>query len=248
MNDALQRELDYHERLYSGFAQQHFAKPAVRALRAHLAARILDRTGAGRHSRVLSLGCGIGDTEMLIAPHVGELVGIDLSPKAVAQAREDAVRLGLRNTVFVEGTMDRDLGSFDAVIAVFFLHHLPDDLLAAAPARIAAHLDGHGVFFSLDPSRNRLSGRVGRVVVPALMKKYQTEDERELDPGETAALFAGAGFAASSSIYDFGSSPLAGLLPSWRWGYQAARAADDWILRIPALRGLGSNFEILARL
>ena len=248
MSDALQRELDYHERLYSGFAQQHFAKAAVRALRAHLAARILKRTGAGRQSRVLSLGCGIGDTELLIAPHVGEMVGLDLSPKAVAQAREDALRLGLRNTVFVEGTMDRDLGSFDAVIAVFFLHHLPDDLLAAAPSRIAAHLDGDGVFYSLDPSRNRLSGRVGRVVVPRLMKRYQTEDERELDPGETAALFTRAGFTAAGAIYDFGSSPLAGLLPSWRWGYEAARIADDWILRIPALRGLGSNFEILARL
>lgn len=248
MSDALQRELEYHERLYSGFAQQHFAKPAVRALRTHLAARILDRTGAGRHSRVLSLGCGIGDTELLLAPHLGELVGLDLSPKAIAQAREDALRLGLRNTVFVEGTMDRDLGSFDAVIAVFFLHHLPDDLLAAAPSRIAAHLNGAGVFYSLDPSRNRLSGRVGRFVVPKLMKKYQTADERELDPAETAELFARAGFAADAAIYDFGSSPLAGLFPSWKWGYDAARAADDWILRVPALRGLGSNFEILSRL
>lgn len=248
MSDALERELEYHERLYSGFAQQHFAKPAVRALRAHLAARILDRTGAGRQSRVLSLGCGIGDTEMLIAPHVGELVGLDLSPKAIGQARDDARRLGLRNTTFVEGTMDRDLGSFDAVIAVFFLHHLPDDLLAAAPARVTEFLDGDGVFYSLDPSFRRLSGRVGRIVVPRLMKKYQTEDERELDPRETEALFARAGFTAAAVIYDFGSSPLAGLLPSWRWGYKAARIADDWILRVPALRGLGSNFEILARL
>ena len=33
-DDVLKRELDYHEKLYSGFAQRHFARPAVRALRA----------------------------------------------------------------------------------------------------------------------------------------------------------------------------------------------------------------------
>ena len=48
--EVVARELDYHERLYSGFAQQHFAKPAVRALRAHMAKRILRLTGAGARS------------------------------------------------------------------------------------------------------------------------------------------------------------------------------------------------------
>ena len=32
MNPVRQRELEYHEQLYSGFAQAHFARPAVRAL------------------------------------------------------------------------------------------------------------------------------------------------------------------------------------------------------------------------
>ena len=38
---VLERELAYHEKLYSGFAQTHFARPAVRALRAHMVERIL---------------------------------------------------------------------------------------------------------------------------------------------------------------------------------------------------------------
>jgi len=49
------RELEHHEKLYSGFAQKHFAKPAVRALRAYMVRRILRVTGAGRNSAVLSL-------------------------------------------------------------------------------------------------------------------------------------------------------------------------------------------------
>src|SRR5512142_1763209 len=101
---ALERELAYHEELYSGFAQAHFARPAVRALRRHMVGRILALTGAGAQSRVLSMGCGIGDTELLLAPHVGEVVGVDLSPAAIRQARADAEKAGIRNARFEEGT------------------------------------------------------------------------------------------------------------------------------------------------
>src|SRR5579872_1065698 len=130
---VLQRELAYHEKLYSGFAQKHFARPAVRALRGHMVQRILRLTGAGPQSRVLSLGCGIGDTELLLAPHVREVVGVDLSPAAVKQARADAERLGIGNARFEQGT-GAD-GQYDAVIAIFFLHHLPDAELAALPRK-----------------------------------------------------------------------------------------------------------------
>jgi SAM-dependent methyltransferase len=244
VNSALDRELAYHEKLYSGFAQQHFAKPAVRAMRAHLVQRILSLTGAGKSSRVLSLGCGIGDTELLLAPHVGEVVGIDLSPSAIRQARADAERLGIANARFEQGTWAS--GEYDVVIAIFFLHHLPDAELAAVPGQVREMLAGGGRFYSLDPSRHRLSGVVGRLLIPALMKRYQTEDERELDPASTGELFRSAGFTTEVSVYDFGSSPLAGLFPSWAGGYRLARRVDDLLLRRAAFRHRGSNFEITA--
>lgn len=247
-HEVLARELEYHEQLYSGFAQRHFARPAVRALRRHLAERILRVTGAGGGARLLSLGCGIGDTELLLAPHVGELVGLDLSGAAVRQAQADAEKLGIRNARFLQGTLpDEEAAPFDAVIAVFFLHHLTDAALAAMPGQVWRILKPGGVFYSLDPSKRRLSGAVGRVLFPGLMKKYQTEDERELEPEATACLFREAGFAARWEMYDFGSSPLAGLLPGWRMGYRLARKLDDAILRLPVLRHRGSNFEVIAR-
>ena len=245
VNPVLRRELEYHEKLYSGFAQQHFARPAVRALRRNMVTRILRMTGAGPRSRVLSLGCGIGDTELLLAPYVANLVGVDLSPAAIRQACADRNRLGITNARFEEGTTAA--GEFDAIIAIFFLHHLSDSDLAALPARVAAQLAPDGVFYSLDPSRQRLSGAIGRRLVPNLMKKYQSPDERELEAGATAALFRSAGLETQTTMYDFGSSPLAGLFPGWRFGYQAARALDDLLLRIPLLRRAGSNFEIVAR-
>jgi SAM-dependent methyltransferase len=244
VSDAHQRELAYHEKLYSGFAQSHFARPAVRELRANMVQRILRLTGVTRSSRVLSLGCGIGDTELLLAPHVGEVVGVDLSPAAIRQARADAERLAIRNARFELGTAVE--GCFDAAIAIFFLHHLPDEELAALPHKLRAQMPD-GVFYSLDPSRRRLSGVVGRLLIPGLMKRYQTEDERELVPEETRAFFDAAGWRAEVSMYDFGSSPLAGLFPGWAAGYRMARALDDRILRVPGLAHRGSNFELVAR-
>jgi SAM-dependent methyltransferase len=246
----LARELEYHEKLYSGLAQAHFARPAVRALRCHMVARILQMTGAGKTSRVLSLGCGIGDTELLLAPYVAEVVGVDLSPAAVRQARFDAGQLGIRNARFREGSGTEGSaaeGPFDVVIAVFLLHHLPEAALEELPRQLHERLTPGGVFYSLDPSRRRLSGTVGRLLIPWMMKRYQTPDERELEPESTCRLFRDAGFDARVEIYDFGSSPLAGLFPGWGRGYMAARALDDWLLQAPALQRRGSNFEIVAR-
>lgn len=244
----LERELRYHEKLYSGFAQKHFARPAVRALRAHMVRRILPLLPDAPRARVLSLGCGIGDTELLLAPHVRELRGVDLSPAAVRQARADAAAAGVTNAEFVEGSLDSLEGEFDLVFGVFFLHHLPDAMLEAAPGRIARLLAPGGIVYALDPNRYRLSGAIGSLLIPKLMRKYQSDDERELDPAWTAALFRRAGYECRIGYYDFASSPLAGLFPGWRAGYAAARAADDAITRIPGLQRLGSNFELVASL
>jgi hypothetical protein len=78
------------------------------------------------------------------------------------------------------------------------------------------------------------------------MRKYQSPDERELDASSTARLFAHAGLDTRIDFYDFVSSPLAGLLPGWEMGYRAARRVDDMIVRVPLLRRLGSNFEVIA--
>ncbi len=247
---ALAREIEYHERLYAGFAQQHFARLAVRALRAHMVSRILQATGAAQKTRVLSLGCGIGDTELLLAPYVAEIVGVDLSPAAIRQARGDAARTGQTNLRYIEGTVESaglQAGSFDLIIAIFFLHHLPDVMLAALPRKIHELLAPGGWFYSLDPSRRRLSGAVGRLLIPKLMRKYQSPDERELDAGTTRALFAQTGLNARTDFYDFVSSPLAGLFPGWAVGYRVARVVDDAMLRIPLVRQIGSNFEVIAR-
>jgi SAM-dependent methyltransferase len=242
----LQLEIDYHEKLYAGFAQSHFAKPAVRALREHMVRRILKQTAAAKASRVLSLGCGIGDTELLLAPNVGHVTGLDLSPSAIRQAKQDSANLN--NVQFIEGTPETAQiapKSFDVVIAIFFLHHLPDTIPGLA-SQIAAILKPGGVFYSLDPSRYRLSGAIGELLIPKLMAKYQSPNERQLAPQTTTDHFVTAGLDARFEYYDFISTPLAGLFPAWRLGYRAARRIDEALIRTPLLNRASSNFEIIA--
>jgi SAM-dependent methyltransferase len=249
MSSPIERELAYYEDLYGGFAQRHFAKPAVTAFRRYLAARIIARTKLQPDWRVLSLGCGIGDTELLLAPRVGEILGLDLSPKAVAQASEDARRAGISNVRFCAGDWRSVLagnGRFDLVLGIFFLHHLTDAELTEAPAQLLMVLRPRGLVYALEPSAHRLAGFIGKLLVPHLMKHYQTEDERQLLAAPTGALFRGAGYSTETEWFDLVSTPLAGLLPSWRAGYTAARLLDHLLLRVPGLRSWSANFEVIA--
>ncbi len=249
MSTPVERELAYYEDLYGGFAQQHFAKPAVVAFRRYLASRIVEQTGVDANSRVLSLGCGIGDTELLLAPRVGEIVGVDLSPKAVAQARVDASRAGIRNVRFLDGNWQdaiRGMDRFDLVLGVFFFHHLTDTELAQVPVDLNQVLRPGGKVYALEPSARRLAGMIGKIVVPHLMKKYQTDDERQLLGGVMGDLFRARGYTVRVNWFDFLSTPLAGLLPSWGAGYRVSRAVDHALVKVPGLRELSANFDLVA--
>lgn len=246
----LARERAHHDRLYSGFAQVHFAKPAVAAFRRHFARRFAARVQPPAGARVLSAGCGIGDFELLIAPLVGFVEGFDLSPPAIEEARAAAARSGAGNVRFECGdyeSVEFPPHSFDVVLAKFFLHHLDASAQSAFAQRARIWLKPGGCVYALDPSRWRLSGAAGRLLIPSKMALFQTEDEAPIEARRLRRVFEEAGFAAQTRMYDFVSTPLAGLFPGWRAGYCAARAADDVLVRIPLLRFFGSNVELLAR-
>jgi SAM-dependent methyltransferase len=81
-----------------------------------------------RGSRVLDAGCGMGRYTFPLAERGLEVEGLDLSEQMLAGLREfDAGRHGLR--VHCADLLDPPeelLGRFDAVVAFFTLHHVPD--------------------------------------------------------------------------------------------------------------------------
>ena len=100
----------------------------------------LDALQLGAGDRLLDVGCGTGAAVRATAEVVERAVGVDLSPKMLAEARRRAD--GLTGVEFVEGDSE-DLpfgdGEFTAVVCTTSLHHYPNpDAAACEFARVLA--------------------------------------------------------------------------------------------------------------
>jgi SAM-dependent methyltransferase len=189
------REREFFERYYGAEA----CNPTGLRLRMQRELRSLRRRARDRRiGRVLSIGCGDGLFESLLAPFAESVVGIDLSDEAVARARARASALGLRNAEFrcVPLSELRWDEGFDAVVCLAFLHHVPEAELPDLLARVYAHLRPGGFFYAQDPSCGGALRALGRVLLGARYDRYHSPDERELDPEVVAGQLRGAGFAS----------------------------------------------------
>jgi SAM-dependent methyltransferase len=81
---------------------------------------------AGSH-RVLDAGCGAGFPGIYVAPHVGELVGLDAAQNMVRAAQGHAADIGVPNALFQVGNTDAlefADAAFDAVMACGLLESM----------------------------------------------------------------------------------------------------------------------------
>lgn len=204
----------------------------------------------GRLGRVLSVGCGDGQFELGIAPFAEHVVGVDLSPEAVAAAERARAASGVANAEFRCQPL-ADLAwseTFDTIVCLAFLHHVPDSELAGFLSTVRRHLRAGGIFYSQDPNAEGLLRKVGRVVLGARYDAYHTPDERELVPRELAAALRTAGFASLDVRYvDLVLIPA---LYLWRrgaaWPMHAAAFVDRVFCASPLAR-LASGFAVIAR-
>lgn len=84
-------------------------------------------------ARWVETACGPGLIARAIAPRVGSVVGIDLTPAMIEKARADAAEAGDENVSFEVGdatALDLPDDSLDGAITRFSLHHIP------APIRV----------------------------------------------------------------------------------------------------------------
>jgi len=244
-------ERDYHDHHYEADAARIQGSELFRRVHQRGARQFLHATGAGRAHRVLSLGCGDGAIECRLAPHVAELLGLDLSPVAIAHARARAEAAGLRNVTFEvseAGAPLESFGRFDFVAAFAVLHHLGDAQIDRTLRAARKVLRAGGAFYSSDPSRRRLVRHFAGLV-RGTYDRYHSPDERELDPLVVAALAAAAGFSQAAISYtDYFLGPLAWLAPGTPRALAPGLAAlDDLMLKVPLLRRYASSFSLLAR-
>ena len=82
--------------------------------------------GAFAPQRVLDFGCGVGRLVLPFAAHAAEVVGVDISPSMLAEARRNCERQGLNNVVLVlsDDTLSAVQGQFDLVHTCIVIQHI----------------------------------------------------------------------------------------------------------------------------
>jgi ubiquinone/menaquinone biosynthesis C-methylase UbiE len=100
-------------------------------------------------ARALDLGCGGGHVSYRAAPHVAEVVALDLSPQMLDTVLRTAAERGLSNITAKESAAANipfTDGHFDFVLSRFSAHHWSDLESGLREARRVLSPKGHAVF------------------------------------------------------------------------------------------------------
>lgn len=201
--------------------------------------------------RVLSIGCGLGDYELALAPRVGHVIAFDLSEVAVEEARRRAAAAGVTNVEFQRaGTGDITLepGAFDLVYAMGVLHHLEPPARSRLFRDVRGWLCPGGWFYARDPDG---SSPLRRWFEPACRRRSRVHSPTEaaLIPDVIVRELIEAGFEPPAVR---GTEVIAGPLPwllraapGWLWS--GIFGVDRICLATPGLRRLASQFSVAAR-
>ena len=80
------------------------------------------------NKKVLDIGCGTGTISLFLAAKNNQVVGIDISKKAISAANKNAKNLGLEKKVKFKVSdypNDKIIGSFDLILLNDVLEHIP---------------------------------------------------------------------------------------------------------------------------
>lgn len=185
-NETIQRQFGAAADRYRT-SRYHQIAPDLDALRAEA-----QRLGGGR---ALDLGTGTGHTALAVAAHATEVVGVDLTPAMLEQARELAAERGAANVRFEVGdaaALPYADGSFDLVTCRVCAHHFVD--ARAALREVARVLRPGGAVLWIDSvapedaAQDTFLNCIERIRDPSHVRDYNVSQWR--------ALFAEVGLAA----------------------------------------------------
>ena len=163
-----------------------------RLLRADSATRVLvaDHIRCRPGDRVLDLGCGNGE----LAGYLDgvDYVGVDHNPKYIASAQQG--RTGARSTEFIAADLTElealSLGTFDIVVALGVLHHLPTPLATSTVSVAYNMLNDDGRMVTLDPAFHPQQRTIARVLMAmdrGLYVRHPEDYQRIIGTAFTAA-------------------------------------------------------------
>jgi SAM-dependent methyltransferase len=128
----------YEESIRAEFTHQteSFARNEV-ATKAETLGALVELAPEDPEARWLETACGPGAISRALAPRVGSVHGVDLTPSMVEKAAAEAAREKLADVEFSLGdatALEFEDGCFDGAVTRFSLHHIP------APHRVVAEM------------------------------------------------------------------------------------------------------------
>ena len=183
------------------FWDKHAEKYDAKTVKGPNYAARLDRVAewAGETGNVLDVGCAAGEITLDIAPRVGAVHGIDISPRMIELASAKATERDIRNAQFsAVDPADSSLGegTFDA-ITLFSVFHLVDDVEAMLP-RLRDLLRPGGVLITETPCIGSWNP-LWRVLVVLAVLTRMAPKVRVLKVDELESMIAAAGFEVEES-------------------------------------------------
>jgi len=205
---------------FSGLRYDYFLRSKAALLR-QLFAELLPATTP----RLLDVGCGVGALHPLLAPHVAELQGTDISPACLDQARQDNPHA--RYQAYDGARLPYDDGTFDVALTVCVLHHVPPSGRAAFAAELARVVRPGGLACVIEHNPLNPLTRL------SVMRCPFDADAVLLGRGESESLLRGAGLGDVRSRY-----------------FVFVPSTAGWALRIERSLGwapLGAQYVTVAR-
>jgi SAM-dependent methyltransferase len=135
--------------------------------------------------RALDVGTGTGTLAFVLAPLVRDVIGLDLVPEMLDEARRRAP--GVENVSFVEGdclALPFETASFDLTATARTVHHLPRPELAVAEIARVTRAGGRLLVIdqiaSVDPLEALAHNRLERMRDPSHARVLSDQDFRVL--------------------------------------------------------------------
>jgi SAM-dependent methyltransferase len=133
-------EMDDHKKREFFESGESHAHGVLTTIRRHIDPEFSPKT-------VLDFGCGVGRLIIPFAKIVEEVVGLDVSPSMLEEARRNCDERGLRNVRLLDSddTLSTVTGSFDLVHSCIVFQHIPAERGRAIFSRLLQHLRPGGV-------------------------------------------------------------------------------------------------------
>lgn len=93
---------------------------------------IVDSLPLEREFRVLDVAAGTGHLSRAIAPHVRDVIAVDITPEMLDQARKETAKRNMNNIIFEEGNaaqLPYEADRFDLVASRLAIHHFEKPII-----------------------------------------------------------------------------------------------------------------------